>query len=94
MKYEAVYLQDIEDGFEATRIVDGWINLFQPPAPAFGAWIANPERGMLRTKRAGKSGLITQPDRPWQGRKTVQETGTSPVHCSFAKLTALYVVMP
>ena len=38
LKYEAVYLQDIPDGFAAQRVVDDWIGFYnrQRPHSALG----------------------------------------------------------
>lgn len=33
LKYEAVYLQDIADGFEAVRVVDDWMNFYNGQRP-------------------------------------------------------------
>ena len=33
LKYEAVYLQDIADGFAAQRVVDDWINFYNQERP-------------------------------------------------------------
>ena len=38
LKYEAVYLQDIADGFSAQRVIDDWMNFYnrQRPHSALG----------------------------------------------------------
>jgi putative transposase len=33
LKYEAVYLQDIADGFAAQRIIDTWMNFYNQERP-------------------------------------------------------------
>ena len=52
LKYEAVYLHEMTDGFVAERVIDGWIDLYnterphssfdgQTPAEAYGATAAH-----------------------------------------------------
>lgn len=43
LKYEAVYLQDIADGFEAGRIVDGWMHFYNRERPHSALGNATPD---------------------------------------------------
>lgn len=43
MKYEAVYLQDIADGFEAARVVDGWIDFYNRQRPHSALGLRTPD---------------------------------------------------
>ena len=37
LKYEAVYLRELEDGFEAQRVIDTWMAFYNEPDRTFGA---------------------------------------------------------
>ncbi len=43
LKYEAVYLQDIADGFEAGRVVNGWINFYNRQRPHSALGLRTPD---------------------------------------------------
>ena len=47
LKYEAVYLQDIADGFAAQRVIDDWMNFYnrQRPHSALGKRTPNEAYG-------------------------------------------------
>jgi putative transposase len=43
LKYEAVYLQDIPDGFAAQRIIDNWMNFYNRERPHSALGKATPD---------------------------------------------------
>ncbi|WP_375550758.1 IS3 family transposase [Rhodophyticola porphyridii] len=47
MKYEAVYLQDIADGFEAGRVVDSWIDFYNRQRPHSALGLRTPDEAYL-----------------------------------------------
>ena len=47
MKYEAVYLQDIADGFDAKRVVDSWIDFYNSQRPHSALGLRTPDEAYL-----------------------------------------------
>ena len=56
LKYEAIYLHEIADGFQARRLIGRMGSLLQPREAALGAGRANPGRGIPRRGACGYDG--------------------------------------
>ena len=48
LKYEAIYLHEIADGFSARRLIGDWVRFYNLERPHSGAGRANPDRGIPR----------------------------------------------
>ena len=55
LKYEAVYLQDIADGFAAQRVVDDWINFYNQERPHAALGKATPNEAYGATNELKKA---------------------------------------
>ena len=78
LKYEAVYLHDLADGFEARRVIDEWVGFYnterphsaldgQPPAEAY--------------HRRSNSGRKIYPGRFWRYERQPEYTLNEPPDC-------------
>ena len=55
LKYEAIYLHEIADGFQARRLIGDWVRFYNREA-SLGAGRANPGRGIPRRPACGYDG--------------------------------------
>ena len=68
LKYEAVYLHELADGFVAQRVIDDWIEFYNDARPALGAGWLHAGGGLPRradTQRAG--GVALNPEQSKEG---------------------------
>ena len=56
LKYEAVYLHDLADGFEARLLIDEWIGFYQHRKATLGTRWENPSRGLPQQPACGYDG--------------------------------------
>ena len=56
LKYEAIYLHEIADGFTARRLIGEWLRFLQCREASLGAGRANPGRGISRRPACGYDG--------------------------------------
>ena len=55
LKYEAVYLRDLADGFQSRRVIGEWIDFYNAE-PTLGPRRKNPGRGLPRRPACGYDG--------------------------------------
>ena len=56
LKYEAVYLHDLADGFQARRVIGEWIDFYNAERPHSALGGKNPGRGLPRRPACGYDG--------------------------------------
>ncbi len=77
LKYEAVYLHELADGFAAQRVIAEWMEFYNEVRPPLGAGRADASGGVLRRGGAGRAGGVAR----WEGVQTAS-TGNGASGCA------------